>query len=183
MKAYFDGEKGINVLEQEIPAELLEDAKKYRAELVEKVCETDDAAMTAFLEGKELSIDELKKIIRKAVIANKIFPVFTGSALKNVGVQLVLDAVVDYLPSPLDLPPVKGIDPNTGETIFRKPDDSSLSVRSLSNYRTTHSSDSSHSSEYTQEQSKLVHICTTLRQVKRNALAESSDFRRTIVKK
>jgi len=125
MKAYkFDGEKGINVLEQEIPAELLEDAKKYRAELVERVVEHDDAAMNAFLEGKEIPIDELKRVIRKAVIANKIFPVFTGSALKNVGVQLVLDAVVDYLPSPVDIPAVKGIDPNTGETIFRKPDDS-----------------------------------------------------------
>jgi elongation factor G len=124
MKAYkFDGEKGINVLEQEIPAELLEDAKKYRAILIEKISETDDAAMTSFLEGKELSIDEYKKIIRKAVIANKIFPVFTGSALKNVGVQLILDAVVDYLPSPVDLPPVRGIDPNTGDTIFRAPSD------------------------------------------------------------
>jgi elongation factor G len=124
MKAYkFSGEKGIDINEHEIPAELLEDAKKYRAELIEKVCETDDAAMTGYLEGKEFTVDELKKIIRKAVIANKIFPVFTGSALKNVGVQLILDAVVDYLPSPLDIPPVKGIDPNTGEQIIRKPDD------------------------------------------------------------
>lgn len=124
MKAYFfSGEKGIDVNEKEIPAEYLEDAKKYRAELVEKVAETDDALMTQYLEGKEISIDDLKKAIRKAVIANKIFPVFTGSALKNVGVQLVLDAVVDYLPSPLDLPPVKGINPNTGEAITRSASD------------------------------------------------------------
>lgn len=125
MKAYqFDGEKGINVLEKEIPAELLEDAKKYHAMLVEKVVETDDVAMGQFLEGKTFTVDELKPLIRKAVIANKIFPVFTGSALKNVGVQLVLDAVVDYLPSPLDIPPVKGTNPNTGEEVIRNASDS-----------------------------------------------------------
>jgi len=125
MKAYtFTGELGINVIEGEIPADMLEDAKKYRAEMVEKIVETDDAAMSKFLEGSEFSIDELKKLTRAAVIANKIFPVFTGSALKNVGVQLVLDAVVDYLPSPLDIPAVKGINPNTGEEVFRHADDS-----------------------------------------------------------
>jgi elongation factor G len=125
MKAYFfEGEKGINIIEKEIPADLLEDAKKYRAEMVEKIVETDDEAMSKFLEGKEFTVDELKVICRKAVIANKIFPVFTGSALKNVGVQLVLDAVVDYLPSPLDIPPVKGINPNTGEEVLRHASDS-----------------------------------------------------------
>lgn len=124
MKAYFfDGEKGINVIEKEIPENLLADAKKYRAELVEKVSEHDDVAMQAYLEGKELSVEELKKVIRKAVIANKIFPVFTGSALKNVGVQLVLDAVVDYLPSPLDIPAVKATDVNTGEQVLRHASD------------------------------------------------------------
>ena len=85
--------------------------------------ETDDVAMQNFLDGKEISIDEFKVVARKAVIANKIFPVFTGSALKNVGVQLVLDAVVDYLPSPLDMPAIKGIDPNTGGEIFRHASD------------------------------------------------------------
>jgi elongation factor G len=125
MKAYtFTGEKGIDIIEGEIPADLLEDAKKYRAEMIEKVVETDDVAMQNFLDGKEISIDEFKAVARKAVIANKIFPVFTGSALKNVGVQLVLDAVVDYLPSPLDIPAIKGIDPNTGGEIFRHADDS-----------------------------------------------------------
>ena len=124
MKAYtFTGEKGIDIVESEIPADLLEDAKKYRAEMIEKVVETDDVAMQNFLDGKEISIDEFKVICRKAVIANKIFPVFTGSALKNVGVQLVLDAVVDYLPSPLDMPAIKGIDPNTGGEILRHADD------------------------------------------------------------
>jgi elongation factor G len=125
MKAfYFEGEKGINIIEKEIPADMLADAKKYRAEMVEKIVENDDAAMQMYLDGKEVSIDELKRITRKAVIANKLFPVFTGSALKNVGVQLVLDAVVDYLPSPLDIPAIKGIDPNTGDEIFRHADDS-----------------------------------------------------------
>lgn len=120
MKAYkFEGEMGNQVIECEIPAELLEDAKKYRAELVEKIVEHDDALMEAFLEGKEVSIELLKETLRKAVIANKLFPVFTGSALKNKGVQLVLDAVIEYLPSPLDIPAVKGIDPNTNEEIVR----------------------------------------------------------------
>ncbi|MEI6345704.1 MAG: elongation factor G [bacterium] len=124
MKAfYFEGEKGITIIEKEIPAEMLEEAKKYRAELIDRVAEYDEATMSAYLEGKEISFSEIKRVVRKAVLAGKIFPVFTGSALKNVGVQLILDAVVDYLPSPLDLPPVRGIDPNTGDFIFRKPSD------------------------------------------------------------
>ena len=125
MKAYtFSGEKGIDIIESEVPADMLEDAKKYRAEMIEKVVETDDVAMQNFLDGKEITEAEFKKVCRKAVIANKIFPVFTGSALKNVGVQLVLDAVVDYLPSPLDMPAIKGIDPNTGAEIERHASDS-----------------------------------------------------------
>jgi elongation factor G len=125
MKAYyFEGEKGKDVVEKDIPEELLADAKKYHAELIEKVVETDEHAMNEFLEGKFVEdISRLKVIIRKAVIENKIFPVFTGSALKNVGVQLVLDAVVDYLPSPLDMPAVKGIDPNTGAEVVRHASD------------------------------------------------------------
>lgn len=120
MKAYyFEGEKGINIIEQEIPAELLDEATKYRAVLVEKISETDDKLMQDYLEGKEASVADLKIALRKAVIACKIFPVYAGSALKNKGVQLVLDAVVDYLPSPLDIPPVHGIDPNTGDNIYR----------------------------------------------------------------
>ena len=125
MKAYtFEGEMGSTIVEKEIPADLLEDAKKYHAELVEKIVEHDDAAMQQYLDGKEPSVEELKKITRRAVIDNKMFPVFTGSALKNIGVQLVLDAVVDYLPSPLDMPPIKGINPNTGEEVIRHASDS-----------------------------------------------------------
>lgn len=124
MKAYyFEGEMGEKVVEKEIPPELLEDAKKYRAETIEKIVDHDDGLMHKYLEGQDISLEELKPVIRKAVIANKIFPVFTGSALKNKGVQLVLDAVVDYLPSPLDMPPVKGINPETGEEVIRHASD------------------------------------------------------------
>ncbi len=120
MKAYyFEGEMGDIIKEVEIPADMLADAKKYRLELVEKIAEQDDKLMNDYLEGKEIPIDELKTVLRKATIANTIVPVFTGSALKNKGIQLTLDAVVEYLPSPLDIPPVKGIDPRNGEEITR----------------------------------------------------------------
>jgi elongation factor G len=124
MKAfYFEGEKGINVIEADIPPEYLEEAQKYRAELVEKIAGEDDALTHKYLEGQEITTEELKISLRKSVIANKIFPVMTGSALKNKGVQLVLDAVVDYLPSPLDIPPIKATDPNTGEDVSRPASD------------------------------------------------------------
>ena len=124
MKAYtFTGNMGIDVVEGEIPENLMEDAVKYHAELVERIVEHDDSQMEKFLEGIEIPEDELKVTLRKAVIANAIFPVFAGSALKNKGVQTVLDAVVDYLPSPMDLVPEKGIDPKTEEEIERKPSD------------------------------------------------------------
>jgi elongation factor G len=124
MKAYyFEGEMGINVREAEIPAEYLDDAKKYRAELIERAVEHDDVLMAAYLEGNEPSIPDVKKAIRKAVIANEMFPVFTGSALKNKGTQLVLDAVIDYLPAPTDIPPVTGVDPRTSESITRDASD------------------------------------------------------------
>jgi elongation factor G len=125
MKAfYFEGDMGNKIIEKDIPAECLEDAKKYRAELVEKIVEQDDALMTSYLEGKVPSIEELKKTLRKATLAVKLIPVFTGSALKNKGVQLVLDGVVEYLPSPLDIPPVKGIHPVTGAEVIRHASDS-----------------------------------------------------------
>jgi len=125
MKSYhFEGEMGGTVVEKEIPENLKADAVKYRAQLVEKIVEFDDVMMNQYLEGKtDFSIDDLKKTLRKGVIAGKIYPVFTGSALKNKGTQLILDAVVDYLPSPLDVPPVKGIDPNTNEEIVRHASD------------------------------------------------------------
>ena len=124
MKAYrFEGAMGEKVVEGEIPENLLEDAKKFRGELIEKIVENDEALMNAYLEGTEPSMEDLKKTLRKAVINNAIFPVYTGTALRNKGVQLVLDAVVDYLPSPVDLKPIKGIDPKTGDEIERKASD------------------------------------------------------------
>jgi elongation factor G len=125
MKAYrFAGEMGTDVTEEEIPDNLLAEAKKWRAELVEKVVEHDDAQMEAFLEGTEPTLEELKKTLRKAVLANEIFPIMTGTALQNIGVQLVLDAVVDYLPAPTDLPDIIGHDVDDEDVIItRKPDD------------------------------------------------------------
>jgi elongation factor G len=121
MKAYkFEGDKGKDIVEMEIPAEYMEQAQKLHLELIEKIVENDEAMMSAYLDGKtDFAIDELKAVLRKAVIKNDIFPVFCGSALKNKGVQLVLDGVIDYLPSPLEIPKPHGIDPNTGEKIER----------------------------------------------------------------
>jgi elongation factor G len=120
----FDGPMGEQVSVSEvIPENLKDNVEKYRAELIEKIVEQDEKAMEAFLEGKEPQLSDLKKLLRKGVIANEIFPVFTGSALKNKGVQPILDAVVDYLPSPLDLPPAKGINPNNGEEVERMASD------------------------------------------------------------
>jgi elongation factor G len=125
MKAYrFAGEMGMDVTEEEIPADMVEEAQKWRAELIEKVVEHDDAMMEAYFGGEEPTNEDLKKTLRKAVLANEIFPIMTGTALKNIGVQLVLDAVVDYLPAPTDLPDVTGTDPKDEETeITRKPSD------------------------------------------------------------
>ena len=106
----------------EIPAELLDQAKEYREKLVEAAVELDDDATTAYLEGKEPDEATLKRLVRQATIASKFFPVFCGSAFKNKGVQPLLDAVVDYLPSPVDVPPVKGIDLK-GNEVERKASD------------------------------------------------------------
>jgi elongation factor G len=107
----------------DIPADMLDEAKKYREQMVEAAVELDDAAMTAYLEGKEPDEATLKKLIRKAVITSAFFPVLCGSAFKNKGVQPLLDAVVDYLPSPLDVPPIKGVNPDNGEDVVREPKD------------------------------------------------------------
>jgi len=124
MKSYrFEGDKGERIIEGEIPDNLKEEVKKYRHELVEKIVEKEDALMAAYLEGKEPSLEDLKRVLRAAVLKFELIPVLTGSALKNKGVQLVLDAVVDYLPSPADVPPTKGIDPNTGAEINYPPKD------------------------------------------------------------
>jgi len=110
---------------EEIPADLKKKAEAFRAQLIETIAETDDALLEKFLEGETPSIEELKAGIRKATIGLKLFPVICGSAFKNKGVQTLLDAVVDYLPSPLDKPPVEGIDPSDhSHVLVRKVDDS-----------------------------------------------------------
>jgi elongation factor G len=126
MKAYrFGGEMGMDVTEEEIPAELVAEAEKWRAELIERVVEHDDVVMEAYLAGELPTNEVLKATLRKAVLANEIFPILTGTALRNIGVQLVLDAVVDYLPSPVDLPPTVGTDPDDEEKVVtRMPSDS-----------------------------------------------------------
>ena len=119
----FQGEHGERIVEIPIPENLKAAVKEARHTLVEKIVDTDDALMSRYLENHEIGLPELKSALRKATIENTIVPVLCGSALKNKGVQFVLDAVIDYLPSPLDLPPVKGLDPKTGVDIFRSPDD------------------------------------------------------------
>ena len=106
----------------DIPADMVDQANEYREKLVEAAVELDDDAMTAYLEGKAPDEETLKKLIRKAVISGAFYPVLCGSAFKNKGVQPLLDAVVDFLPSPIDVPAIKGIDPK-GNEIDRKPDD------------------------------------------------------------
>jgi len=114
---------------REIRADLKDKAEEYRSKLVETAVEMDDAAMEAYLEGNEPDEETLKKLIRKGTIARKFVPVLCGSAFKNKGVQAMLDAVVDYLPSPVDIDSVEGIDPKTEEKITRKTsDDAPLSV-------------------------------------------------------
>jgi elongation factor G len=118
-----DESLGAKFHDEEIPADLLDQAKKYRDMLVEQAVEVDEAATEAYLEGKEPSVAELKALIRKGTVSSQFVPVLCGSAFKNKGVQPLLDAVVDYLPSPLDVPPVKGIDPKTGDETSREPSD------------------------------------------------------------
>ncbi len=107
----------------DIPAEMSELAQEWREKLVESVAETDEELMMKFLDGEELTVKEIKEVIRKETIAGRMVPMFCGSAYRNKGVQMMLDGVVDYMPSPLDIPPIKGIDPNTEEEVERVADD------------------------------------------------------------
>ena len=114
MKAeIYTNDLGTDILEEDIPADMLEMAQEYREKLVEAVAETDEELMMKYLEGEEITNEELKAAIRKATINVEFFPVLCGSAFKNKGVQLMLDAVIDYLPSPLDIPAIKGVNPDT----------------------------------------------------------------------
>ncbi|MDG7747074.1 elongation factor G [Streptococcus pneumoniae] len=114
MKAeIYTNDLGTDILEEDIPAEYLDQAQEYREKLIEAVAETDEELMMKYLEGEEITNEELRAGIRKATINVEFFPVLCGSAFKNKGVQLMLDAVIDYLPSPLDIPAIKGINPDT----------------------------------------------------------------------
>jgi elongation factor G len=125
----FDDETmGAKYQEVDIPADLVEQAKEYRAALEESVAEIDDELMAKYLDGHALTNEEVKKGIRKGTIAMKFFPVICGSAFKNKGVQQILDCVVDYLPSPIDVPPVKGIDPKGAEVIRGTSDEAPFSA-------------------------------------------------------
>jgi len=120
MKAvYWRDDLGSDPVIEAIPAELEDKAREKRAQLVESIAEFDDELIVKFLDNKEITIEELKAALRKAVLNNLAAPVFCGTSLRNKGVQLLLDAVIDYLPSPVDIPPVKGIDPKTEKEITR----------------------------------------------------------------
>ena len=124
MKAeIYTNDLGTDILEEDIPAEYLDQAQEYREKLIEAVAETDEELMMKYLEGEEITNEELKAGIRKATINVEFFPVLCGSAFKNKGVQLMLDAVIDYLPSPLDIPAIKGINPDTDEEETRPASD------------------------------------------------------------
>ncbi len=123
MKSYiYNDEKGDNITVGEIPENMKEDAELYHTELVEKICELDDDLMMAYLEGEEPSVEELKKVLRKATCECRAIPVCCGSAYKNKGVQKLLDAVIEYMPSPLDVPAIKGVDLD-GNEVERKSSD------------------------------------------------------------
>ena len=113
-EVYYD-DKGLDVRDEDIPADMMELAQKYRNELIESVAEQDDELMEKFFEGEELTLDEIKTCIRKATIANEMVPVTCGTSYRNKGVQLLLDAIVDYMPAPTDVEAIRGTNPETGE--------------------------------------------------------------------
>ncbi len=119
----YDAEDGTSYQELEVPADYKEVVEKWRVNMLEAVSEVNDHLMEKYLGGEEISEEEVRDTLRKATLASKIVPVLCGSAFKNKGVQFLLDAVIDYLPSPLDIPAIKGTHPKTGEEIERKVDD------------------------------------------------------------
>ena len=120
---YYD-ELGKDMRVEEIPADMLEQAQLYREQMVEAIASTDDDLMEKYLEGEEISIDELKAALRKATIANEIVPVVCGTSYRNKGVQKLLDAIIDFMPAPTDIPPISGINPKTDEEEVRHSSDS-----------------------------------------------------------
>src|SRR5574344_37851 len=124
MKAdlYYD-DMGQDMKVEEIPEDMKELAEKYHADLVEHVCEQDEDLLEKYLDGEEPSKEEIKKVIRTSTIANTMVPVTCGTSYRNKGVQKLLDAIVDYMPAPLDVPSIKGTDPETDEEVFRHSSD------------------------------------------------------------
>src|SRR5699024_5358694 len=123
MKAWYYNEGSLDPEEGEMPADLADKAEELRGNLIEAVADVNEELMMKYLEGEEISNEELKAAIRQATLDVEFYPVFCGTAFKNKGVQLVLDAVLDYLPSPLDIPAIKGINPDTDEEVERPADD------------------------------------------------------------
>ena len=116
MKAFvFTNDLGTDIKVEDIPADMIDKAEEFRANLIENVAETSEELLEKYMEGEEFTVEEIKGAIRKATIANTMIPVVCGTSYKNKGVQKLLDAIVDYMPSPLDIPPIKGIDPDKGE--------------------------------------------------------------------
>jgi elongation factor G len=119
---WHDETQGATFDDIEIPDDLKKDARHWRINLLEAVAEHNDELLMKYLEGEEITVEELKAVVRKAALSMDITPVFCGSAFKNKGVQRLLDGIIDYLPSPLDIPPIAGIDPITNEAVTREPD-------------------------------------------------------------
>ena len=117
----YHDEMGKDISEEEAPADMKDKVEEYRAKLLEAIVENDESLMNKYLAGEDIPVADLKKVLRKAVIANNIVPILCGSALKNKGVQFMLDAVADYLPSPLDIPPTQGFDPKDREKKIARP--------------------------------------------------------------
>ncbi|MCX5689615.1 MAG: elongation factor G [Planctomycetota bacterium] len=120
---FFEGDKGDTVNEQDIPEDMVEYAEKWRRDMVEKVAELDDTLMELFLEGKELTVEQIRMGLRKGVLERKCYPVLCGAALRNIGIQLLLDTVVDLLPSPTEKPDVTGTDPQDKDVVLSRPHD------------------------------------------------------------
>ena len=121
-EVYYD-DLGKDVRDEDIPADMLEKAQQYHDEMVELICDTDEELMMMYLEGEEIPVEDLKRALRQATIDNKLVPVLCGTAYRNKGVQMLLDAIIDYMPAPTDIPPIKGINPDTDEEDERPSDD------------------------------------------------------------
>ena len=129
MQAYiYNDDKGDDISVTDIPEDMADDAELYHSELVEKICELDDDLMMQYLEGEEPTVDEMKKVLRKATCECQAIPVCCGTAYRNKGVQKLLDAIIEYMPSPLDIPPIKGVDLEGNEVVRHSSDDEPFSA-------------------------------------------------------